>query len=71
MLADALLAGILVPESMSYHVTAPALIPDPMLLGTGPNYPLIQHVTENRAFNQIQTFFHRYTPESKHIHLSQ
>jgi len=69
LLGDALLAGISVPESTSYHVTAPALVPDPMLLGTGPNYPPIQQVTENRGFNQIQKFFHRYTQESKHIHL--
>ena len=62
LLGDALLAGISVPEFTSYHVTAPALVPDPMLLGTGPNYPPIQQVTENRGFNQIQKFFHRYTP---------
>ena len=43
-------------------MTALALVPDPMLLGTGPNYPPIQQVTENRGFNQIQKFFHRYTP---------
>ena len=64
-------AGISVPEFTSYHVTAPALVPDPMLLGTGPNYPPIQQVTENRGFNQIQKFFHRYTQESKHIHLGE
>ena len=69
LLGDALLAGISVPESTSYYVTAPALVPDPMLLDTGPNYPPIQQVTENRGFNQIQKFFHRYTQESKHIHL--
>ena len=42
-----------------------------MLLGTEPNYPLIQQVTENRGFHQIQNFFHRYTPENKHIHLGE
>ena len=34
-LAIALLAGISVPESTSYQVIAPALVPDPMLRGTG------------------------------------
>ena len=63
---DKLLAGISVPEFTSYHVTAPSLVPDPMLLGTGPKYPPIQQVTENRGFDQIKKFFHRYTQESKH-----
>ena len=62
LLGDPLLARISVSESTSYHMTALALVPDPMLLGTGPNYPPIQQVTENRGFNQIQKFFHRYTP---------
>ena len=62
LLGDPLLARISVSESTSYHMTALALVPDPMLLVTGPNYPPIQQVTENRGFNQIQNFFHRYTP---------
>ena len=57
LLGDPLLARISVSESTSYHMTALALVPDPMLLGTGPNYPPIQQVTENRGFNQIQKFF--------------
>ena len=45
------------------------LVPDPQLLGTGPNYRHIQRVTENQGFFQIRKFFHQNTPEKKHIHL--
>ena len=52
-------------------MTALALVPDPKLLGTGPNYPQIQQDTENRGFNQIPKLFHICSQENKHIHLGE
>ena len=52
-------------------MTALALVPDPKLLGTEPNYPQIQQDTENRGLDQIQKFYHICSRENKHTHLGE
>ena len=43
------------------------LVPDPQLLGTGPNNRHIQQVTENQGFYQIRNFFlPKYSGEEAH-----